>query len=236
MAASVSETHEFTVSGVPTIEAHHAAGGFSLVPGANGQVHVIVTKKARAGIFGGISEEELAEIEVPVTQRGDRIKIDAAKFRKVSITRQYTIEIEVTAPAATNLELDMAAGSAEAEGISGLIEATVNAGSFNARDVTFGNGSELAVNAGKVEARGALAEGASMSVAVSAGSAKLTLPSETRAYLDAKANAGSIDLFGWPVQVTSHAAQKSASGPLAPNASGTLRVRVNAGSVAIHAR
>ncbi|HLY29851.1 MAG TPA: hypothetical protein VKQ36_02370, partial [Ktedonobacterales bacterium] len=78
MAASISETYDFVVEGVPTIDARHAAGSISFEPGEVGAVHIVVTKRVRnllGGFFGSareITEDDLAGIPVTVTQAGQR--------------------------------------------------------------------------------------------------------------------------------------------------------------------
>ena len=238
MAQSVSETFEFTFAGVATLDARLSVGALSIEPGVDGQAHVVVTKRARHGFLGrdDITEDELAEVVVTVEQRGDRIVIDGPRRRNGRSLNNISIEVTATVPRATNLDLRISAGQASARGVAGRIAAQVDAGNFEAEEVTFADGSQLTVNAGKVVASGALAEGASLAVDVNAGSVRLELPRTTAVNLDARAQVGALDLVGWPVQVQRRFVEQRASGPLAPNAKGELRVRVNAGSVAIVAR
>ncbi len=238
MANTNSETFEFSFTGAPTLEARRAVGTLTIPAGEPGQAHVGVTKSARPGFFGGDepSEAELAEIEVSVTQQGERIVIDGPHRRDGRPIHHVKIEVTAQVPAQTNLDLRIAAGQARASGVSGQIVARVDAGNFDAREITCGEGSELRVNAGNISVNGALAQGATMDVEVNAGTVDMALPRATAVNLDAKANAGAIHLDGWPIQVTRRFAEQRASGPLAPNASGVLRIRVNAGSVKLRAR
>jgi len=238
MGQSVSETFEFSFAGVATLDARLAVGALSIEPGVDGQARVVVTKKARHSFMGrgDITDDELAEVVIAVEQRGDRIVIDGPRRRSGRSLNNISIEVVATIPARANLELRLAAGQATARGLAGRVAAQVDAGAFEAEDVTFADGSQLNVNAGKVVASGALAAGASMSVEVNAGSVRLELPRTTAVNLDARAQVGALELHGWPVEVRRRFVEQRASGPLAPNAAGELRVRVNAGSAAIIAR
>jgi len=109
----------------------------------------------------------------------------------------------------------------------------VNAGNLEMRGVTLASGSELTCNAGNLVIAAALATGASADLRVNAGNARLRLPTGTAAYLDARTHAGSIDVSGFPVQVTRRFAQATASGALGPEPQGTLTVRVDAGNVTL---
>ncbi|GEM_PF-2040899 len=242
MALSQTETYEFSVGEVPTIDVRHAAGRLTISAGEAGAAHVIVTKKVRdvlGGLFGGhheISEEELASIPVSVTQEGNTIRIKSGDRREFSLLRFVTIDITVIVPPTSDLRLNMSAGKTEVTGVAGRIDAEINAGSFEAERTTFTADSRIAVNAGSVLAQSSLGEGASLDVDVNAGSARLELPPATAVTLDARAQAGSLRVDGWPIHVMKRAAEQRASGPLAPNPRGVLRVRVNAGSALIQAR
>ncbi len=238
MAQSVNETYEFSFGGVVTLDTRLAAGTLTITPGPDGQAHIVVTKRARHGFLGrdDITEAELAEVVVAVEQQGDRIVIDGPRRRSGHALNNIAIEVEATIPARSNLDLRLAAGQATARGLAGRVQAKVDAGAFEAENFTFDDGSQLIVNAGKIDASGALAEGASVNVEVNAGSARLELPRTTAVNLDARAQVGALELSGWPVEVRHRFVEQRASGPLAPNARGELRVRVNAGSAAIIAR
>ena len=238
MANAVSETFEFSSTGTPTLEARLAVGTLTIAAGEPGQARIVVTKSARSGLFGGgePTEAELAEIEVSVTQQGGRIVIDGPHRRDGQPIHHVKIEVWAQIPTQTNLQLRIAAGQALASGVSGRIVAQVDAGNIEARQITCADGSELRVNAGNLTLNGALATGASLAIEVNAGTATIELPRATAVNLDARTNAGSIEVSGWPIQVTRRFAEQRASGPLAPNASGDLRIRVNAGSVSLHAR
>lgn len=233
MATEKTETHEFTVAGAPSIVTRSAAGNLTITPGRDGQVHVQVTKRVRGGSFGQAGEGDLDKVRVDVTQEGDRITIDAGTRNFSLFGKQITIDIEITAPHSSALDLRLAAGNTRIQGISGLISAKVDAGNMDLSDVALANRSQLTVNAGNLTVQGALATGASLDAQVNAGSARFTLPRETAAYLDARAQAGNVRVPNWNVSITRNFATQAAYGPLGANAAGTLTIRVSAGNITV---
>jgi hypothetical protein len=233
MAATAIETHEFRVEGVPSLDVRNFAGNVTLTAGTDGQVSVKVTKRVRNGLLGSADEADLEKIHVDVKQRGDTISVMAEVRDRSFLTKQFSIDLDIAAPARTNLDLHLNAGNTDIGGISGVINAKVNAGNLETRRVTFADRSQLAVNAGNLTLDGALAPGGSLDADVNAGNARLTLPQTTNAYVDARTHAGTVHINGWPIDVTRRFAQMSATGALGPNASGTLTVRVDAGNVTL---
>lgn len=235
MAASTTQQYEFSIAGRPRLIVRNFAGNVTLQPGPAGQVNVRVTKRVRGGLFGSADEADLEQIRVEVAQSGDTIRVEAETPGRALQSKQINIDIETTAPRGTDIELQLNAGNCEIEGMEGRVNAKVNAGNLEMRDVTLANGSALTCNAGNLIMAAALAAGASVDLRVNAGNARLRLPASTAAYLDARTHAGSIDVSGFPVQVTRRFAQATASGALGANPQGTLTVRVDAGQVTLSA-
>ena len=233
MAATTTETHEFLVEGAPTLAVRNFAGNVTVSAGADGQVRVDVTKRARGGFFGSADDADLEKIHVDVKQTGTTIVVEAEARDRALLTKQLSIDIDIRAPARTHLDLHLNAGNADITGIGGVINGKVNAGNLETRRVTFDDRSHLTVSAGNLTLQGALASRGSLDAEVNAGNARLTLPKTTSAYLDARTHAGTVHVTGWPIEVMRRFAQMSASGALGPNASGTLTVRVNAGNIAV---
>ncbi len=233
MATEKTETHEFVVAGIPTIVTRSAAGNLTITSGGDGQVHVQVTKRARGGIFGRADEHDLDAVRVNVTQDGNRITVDADTHHISLLGKHVTIDIDITAPASSALDLRLAAGNTTIRGISGVVTSKVDAGYMDLIDVTLADRSRLQVNAGNLTAHGGLAVGASLDVQVNAGNARFTLPREMATYLDARAQAGNVQVSDWHVSVTRNFATQAAYGPLGANPAGTLAIHVTAGNITV---
>ena len=235
MSASTTETYEFAVSGTPRIVVRNRAGGIRLQASADGQVHIVIKKRAHNGLLGGVSQADLEQIEVRVSQNGDTIRIETENERGISLSKPHTVEIEVSLPASADLDLRMNAGNIEVRGISGTIEGTVNAGNLDVAGGTLAGRCSCTVNAGNLNLEAAIAQGASLDAEVNAGKMRLLLPRDTPAYLDARADVGSIDVDGWPVNYSRQLVRQVATGKLGAEPVGTVRLRVNTGSITARA-
>ena len=236
MAATLSETHEFTVGEHAALDIRNRAGNVIVGVGPARQVRVVVTKRAR-GLFGGADEADLERLHVTVTQTGDTIRIDAESGEHWALLKQVSIDLEITAPAATSVDLRLNAGNARLEGITGSARADLNAGNLDLTDVTCAGASRLTLNAGTLTLRGALAAGAAVDARVNAGNVRVTLPADTSASVEARTTAGAIHTTAEQLHVSRQFASVSASGQLGPTTSATsgasLRVRVDAGNITL---
>ena len=236
--ASATVDKTFSVSGVPTLIIHGAAGSVHVNPGADGQITLHATKRVRA-LTHGQAQSALDAITITTTQTGNQVNIqeddsDNGRWFFGGFQR-IQIDLTVTAPANTNLALTEDAGSVDATGFTGKLATRVNAGSATLTSMTMAKGSSLVVNAGSLSVDGALQPDATLSVEVNAGTANMTLPQNTSAHLDATSSAGSVEVNGWNIAVNHDAANTVASGDLNPNPTGAITIRVSAGSASLNA-
>ena len=236
--ATATVDKSFSVSGAPTLIIHGVAGRIHLSPGADGQITLHATKRVRA-LTQGQAQSALDAIRITATQSGNQVTIEEDTSDNggwfFGGFRQTRIDLTVTAPAHTNLTLTEDAGLVEATGFTGALTTRINAGSATLSNMTMAKGSSLFVNAGSLSVDGAVQTEASLYLEVNAGSANVTLPRDTSAHLDATASAGNVNVNGWNIAVNHSAAQMSASGDLNPNPTGTITIRVSAGSATLNA-
>ena len=238
MATEQTETYNFAVGPNPTLRIRHNVGQVQIRAGAAGEAHVEVTKRARSGFFGGNTEVDLERVHVSVTQEGDVISITSRYDGSIS-GRHVTVDVAVACPEQVTLDTQINAGTLDVVGIQGQTTVQLNAGTADLTNVVLGNGSSFDVNAGTVNVQGALAEGATITAEVNAGSVKLRLPQNTAAQVDGAAQAGSISVSGWQLHEEHAIMRQRISGALNPSAtgaSGTLRLRANAGSISLIAQ
>jgi hypothetical protein len=228
----MSETHQLSVEGTPTLVVRNTAGSVTVRRGASGHVAVVVTKNVR-GLFGG--EGDLERTQVEISQAGNTVTIET-RYRGSSGVKGVTVDLDIAAPAATNLDLKLAAGHISIREIAGTCAAVLTAGDLTAQDVTLAGSAQIDLNAGNLTLDGTLAAGASLTVSVTAGNVGLTLPQDTPAYLDARTTVGTIAVSGWQINRSRSLTQQQASGPLGTNAGGSLNVRVEAGNIQLSAR
>ena len=236
--ATATVDKSFSVSGVPTLIIHGAAGNVHVSPGADGQITLHATKKVRA-LTHSQAQSALDAITVTTTQSGNQVNIQEDVSDNGGWLfggfRRTQVDMTVTAPANTNLTVTEDAGTLDASGFTGKLTTHINAGSATLTDMTMAKGSSLTVNAGSLDVNGALQPDASLYLEVNAGSADVTLPQNTSAHLDATSSAGSVNVNGWNIAVNHDAANTTASGDLNPNPTGTITIRVSAGSATLNA-
>ena len=234
MAASKTETYEYTVTEPPMLDVHNNAGNVTFASGPDGQVVVRVTKRARGGIFRASGESDLDKVIVTVAQEGSRIVIDTERSSR-SFLKHVEIDLDITTPTSSNVSLQLNAGNARMRDVRGALNVRVNAGNFGADRVTCVGDGRFEINAGNLDFTGAIERGASLEVQVNAGIARLRLPQDTPVTLDAKTTAGVLDVSGWQLDRTREIVQQSVYGTLGAEPAGTLRVRVNAGTASVTA-
>jgi hypothetical protein len=236
MAATISETHEFTVGERAALDIRNRAGNVTVAAGPAGQVRVVVTKRAR-GLFGGADESDLERLHVAVIQSGDTIHIDAERGEHWTLLKQVSVDLEITAPATNSVDLRLNAGNVRLAGITGSVRAELNAGNFDLTDVTCTGASRLTLNAGTLTLRGALAAGASLDARVNAGNARFTLPAGAAVAIEARTTAGAIHTSAEQLHVSRQFASATASGQLGPATSSSpgasLRAQVDAGNITL---
>jgi len=231
----VTDTYEFAVEGTPEILVRNRAGSIVIARGAARQVSVRVTKRAQGRLLGRLTEDDLARLIVNVTQQDNHIRVETDQRDLGFSLKNCQVDITITAPAESNLDLHMNAGNVEIRDITGVIASVINAGNFDALHMLLAGHSTLTVNAGNLMLEGAVTPGAALDAEVNAGNLVLRLPHETPAYLEALVHVGSIDVGGWPISVSRRVVRQEATGALGNNPQGTLRLRVNSGSISMRA-
>jgi hypothetical protein len=252
-AASATSAQSFAVGQTPSVVVRAQAGTVSVVAGGAGQVAVRVTKSARA-ITASLSRQALNGIRVTNTQAGDTVtvaeSVDPLDFWPARLSRE--VQIELTVPAATNLEATLNAGTFSADRLQGtavvrsnagtitfnnaqLSDASLHtdAGSIELDQVVLSGDAHLSSNAGSITLQGSLAPHTALDATTNAGSVSLTLPATTSAHLEASTNVGDVSIQGFPITVQHVFARSSASGDLAPNPTGSIIIHTNAGSVSV---
>lgn len=235
--ATATQDKTFTVSGAPTLIIHGAVGSVQVNPGSAGQITLHATKQVRA-LTHAQAQSELNAITITTTQSGNvvTIQVDASSVDGFNLFNFRQINLDVTTPATTSLNVVENAGSLDASGLTGKLTTQVNAGSVSLENMTMADGSALHVNAGSLSVDGALVPGASLLVEVNAGSADVTLPQNTSAHVNASATAGSVNVDGWnTITETHNGPDTTATGDLNPNPTGTITIHVNAGSASLSA-
>jgi Toastrack DUF4097 len=229
-----TEQQRMLVTQPTLLEVHNSVGDVIVVPGAEGEVIVGVTKKV-IGPNQAARERLMAELNVEVTQQGDRIVVTVSQPPRIGIGASASVDLEIRTPSNTSLEVETGVGNVEVRRLTGDFQVSSSVGDVILTDVTPQDRLEVRSSTGGVRFRGTLPASGQPTFESSVGDVKLELPADASFYLDAKTDVGSIDC---EFQISSQQQREKAIGDellgtvgTAPQA--TLFVRASTGSISI---
>jgi hypothetical protein len=186
----------FAVGGAPKLKIDNFAGNVTVRTGPSGLVRVAATRRAR-------NRADLDRIEVDVSERDGGLVI---KTEKPSTLSAASVDLEITVPAGTLLEVDTGAGNVDIDDSSGPIDVHIGAGNIRYQGAPQG---ECRFESG-------------------AGNIRLTLPADLNVRVDLQTGAGDIDVdYAVDGRVTGRAVQ----GVIGSGAEGTIYAQVGAGNI-----
>jgi hypothetical protein len=231
---TATSSSSYTVTGSPNLVVSNPAGNVTVQSGTGNQVTVLVTKHAR-GNTAGAASDALSNTLVDVTQSGNTVTV-STRFNGVNLANmgRRSVDLIVTAPAASSLDLNLGAGNVTVRQMSGAATLVTGAGNVTLDDATLAGTSRISTGAGNVEVTGTISPAASVNVHVGAGNVTMSLLAETPARLEASTGVGNLTITGWPVAATGIGfTGHRASGDLAPNPTATLTVDVGTGNLTL---
>jgi Putative adhesin len=252
---SSSSSQDLSVSGVPLIHLNSSASDVTILAGGNHtMVHVLVQKHAQS-INTASAQADLNSIKVTTTQSGDTIDVETHFANNVGIILHHEwIDLTITVPPSSNLDLTTAAGDVKVNGISGTMRLTTeagdialnnsvlagtttihsNAGTVRLESVNTNAHTSIITNAGDVDFDGLVGEAASFSIHTDAGNVSLRLPTDTSAHFNANTSVGNITIDPvWSISVTKDTVISSANGTMGTSPSATISVTTNAGDITV---
>jgi hypothetical protein len=186
----------FAVGDAPKLKIDNFAGNTTVRTGPSGLVRVAATRRAR-------NRADLARIKVDVSERDGGLLI---KTEKPSTLNAASVDLEITVPAGTHLEVDTGAGNVEIDDGSGPITVETGAGNIRYQGAPQG---ECRFETG-------------------AGNTRLTLPADLNVRVDLQTGAGNIDVdFVVDGRVTGRAVQ----GVIGSGAEGMIYAQTGAGNI-----
>jgi DUF4097 and DUF4098 domain-containing protein YvlB len=239
VGALSSERVEQTVEvgTMPSLDVSNFAGSVRIRSGEGAVILVEATKKASR-------HRDLHRIEVDVGKRDNTVVV---RTRKTASLNNATVELEITAPADTQLDLKTGAGTVNVRGLSRDMEVDTGAGTVVIRDtrgrvrVHSGAGTvevrnasgpaEIGVGAGTVEYEGDLAGDSSFSTGL--GEIVLRLPETLDARIDLSTGMGSVDVR-YDVQGT--VSRRHVRGVVGDGSQGSIYAHTGAGNIQMKRR
>jgi hypothetical protein len=143
------------------------------------------------------AELALEDIEVSLSQEGGRV-VAAVLMPNQNWgvnwrgQRGSRVDLEITVPRRTDLEMDVDVGTVEVEGIEGLIDVRADVGDLMLRDVVARDKFTVRTDVARVRFEGSLSEGVRYDIRSGVGEINVTLPADSSFELDAESNVGDV--------------------------------------------
>jgi hypothetical protein len=209
----------FQVGDAPVLDIDNFAGAVTIRPGEGPVVRVVATSKAS-------SRSGLERITVSITQEGDRVVI---KTRKSVSTGNASVDLEITAPASSRVDLNTGAGSVDMRDIGGPIDAHSGAGTIEVRGAQ--GVARLNLGAGQIVYEGS--PSGDCRFQTGAGEIILTVPADLNAQVDLSTGIGSV---GVDLPVRGRVSIRSVEGTIGDGSQGSIQAHTGAGSVVMKGR
>jgi DUF4097 and DUF4098 domain-containing protein YvlB len=203
------------VGEAPSLQVQNFAGDVVVHTGQSGRIDVTVTKHAP-------SSSRLNSIDVNVSQTGNRVTIRSTRSGSLSNT---SVDVDVTVPADTRIELDTGAGNLEVDDVQGQITAHTGAGNVQAR----GAAGPVSLNAGAGDVDYAGDPQGSCSFSTGAGNITLRLPTGVAVEVDLSTGIGNVNLGGFNVQ--GNTGGRSVRGTIGSGAEAAITAHTGVGDV-----
>jgi DUF4097 and DUF4098 domain-containing protein YvlB len=225
------------VGTTPSLEITNFAGSVRIRSAEGGEIRIEATKKASR-------HSDLHRIEVDVSERDGTV---AVRTRKTASLNNARVDLDITAPIDTRLNLKTGAGTVDVRGLAGDLEVDTGAGTVVIRDtsgrfrVHSGAGTvevrdasgpaEISVGAGTIEYEGELEGDSSFNTGL--GEVILRLPEDLNTKIDLSTGMGSVDVR-YDVQGT--VTMRRAVGVIGDGSEGSIYAHTGAGMVQMKRR
>jgi hypothetical protein len=170
----------FAVGNAPELQVASFAGNVIVQAGEAGSIQVVATKRAS-------SLSDLDQIEVEMQEQDGGLKIQITGPR---LLRNASVQLEITAPADTRLDVLLAAGNLEVCCLTSRVQAVTTAGNVEVRDA--GGPVNVSATAGAITYEGTPQGDSSFSAVT--GAINLFLPADASVEVDLKTVVGDIDV------------------------------------------
>ncbi|MGD2039384.1 MAG: DUF4097 family beta strand repeat-containing protein [Anaerolineae bacterium] len=227
----------FKVSDAPQLNIATFAGEITIRAGADDAIHVTATKRA-------VNRNNLDRIQLDMSSQGNGVRIEA---RLPGNRSNSAVDLEITAPTGTRVELSSGAGDLEVSGLRGPLTVDLGAGVANIRDVSgmldvdSGAGDidvrrstgpvRLFLGAGQITYEGNPVGDCRFQTG--AGNVDLKLPRELNMRLDLSTGIGSIDV---DYDVAGSVRSREVQGLVGDGSGGTLDAHSGAGLIRLRPR
>jgi hypothetical protein len=210
----VEET--LAVGDAPSLDIANFAGSITVRAGEEGEVRVVATKRAS-------SQNRLDRIEFSASEANGQVVIET---KKPFTTGNAYVELEITAPADSRLDLSTGAGEVDLRDIIGRLDIHSGAGTVDVR----GARGTVRVNlgAGRITYQGV--PSGDCRFQTGAGEIILRLPEDSSVRIDLGTGMGAVEV---DFDVDGRVSQRSAEGVIGDGRQGSISARTGVGGVTL---
>ena len=206
----------FEVGAAPVLDIQNFAGSVNVRPGASGVVHIVAAKKAG-------TQRSLDRIKITVSEQGGGLLIRSRVSPPVS---NASVELEITAPADTRLNVDTGAGAVDVRGITGPISVDSGAGQVDLRGAR--GPVVVDLGAGQIIYEGA--PSGDCHFGTGAGEIVLRLPNDLNMEVDLSTGIGAV---GVDYRVDGQVKPRQVRGVIGDGSQGTISAHTGAGAITL---
>jgi len=214
-----SSEQSFVVGEAPSLSIDNFAGQVTVVAGESGTIRVQVTKKARG-------QNRLDSLAVSIVEKENGLQIET---RNSSHLSNVSVDLEITAPADTRLDVQNGAGEVNASGLVGELALHTGAGSV---DVSGGSGAaRLDTGAGSITYQGNPQGDCRFDTG--AGSIEIYLPADASVNVDLSTGVGDISV---DFDVAGQVSRQRVQGTIGAGGQGSIYAHTGVGSIDLRRR
>jgi hypothetical protein len=214
-----SSEQSFAVGETPSLSIDNFAGQVTVVAGEPGTIRVQVTKKARG-------QSRLDSLAVSIVEKEDGLQIET---RNSSHLSNVSVDLEITAPADTRLDVQNGAGEVDVTDLTGDLTLHTGAGSV---DVSGASGvARLDTGAGSIRYEGNPQGDCRFDTG--AGSIEVYLPSDASVKVDLSTGVGDISV---DFDVAGQVSRQRVQGVVGAGSQGSIYAHTGVGSIDLRRR
>lgn len=167
-------------------------GSLAIIAAESDVVQVDATATA-FGLSDAEVQEVLNNLQLTATATGSSVEV-VGKWKDSTLIRGRSpqIDVRITVPAQTDIEIDMGAGSVEITGVEGNADITADVGQVTLRDLDIPETLTVESGVAEISFYGPLREGSEYRFTSDVGAIQLWLPEESRFAIDAASDLGTV--------------------------------------------
>ncbi|QBD74642.1 hypothetical protein EPA93_01000 [Ktedonosporobacter rubrisoli] len=191
-----TKSQTFTVSGTPKVNIHNNIGQVVVHQGDGNNVIVNVSQSVNDALDDAdtIPGNNIGSTQIKTVQDGDIINVtNSGLFSASDRNDTQDAILDITVPAASDIQIDNQAGNIKIEGVNGQVKASTKIGEIDAENVTLKGDSSLETQAGAIIFNGKLDSTSTDLFNTKTGKVDVTLPNDAAFQLQTSTKIGKVN-------------------------------------------